>query len=225
MTRDQLNDFERLKKVQAHFQLHTRIWTGNEPVEAPVQDLDALIVAIRRSMGIQDDPGSSDKSAAQLALDRAVYKTYILCRRACTWARRKDDAALLKEMDQSESDLGRGPRDSVLARLRRFEERLRALTGIPAVYKISDEVVDELKAAIEAVDGHHKEGSDKNSHSISATAEIELLFKRSLSVLEALDDAVEGYIGDEEFVRAYFVNRRTNDRRARQKQEDSATGA
>lgn len=147
-----------------------------------------------------------------------VNLAYKLGLRIKNYAVSVNDTVLKTAVDLSKSDLKAGRAIDIINRCKKILDKAISVTAeAPAEYKITPELITETSSAIDAFMIDIPQRTLVGGTHSAATEELAALFITAKSQLQILDDLIEGDADkeDSEFVRNYFIMRRTVDRRTR----------
>ena len=147
------------------------------------------------------------------ALDAAFTLAASICLKAKPYARKINDAVLLKAIDHTFSDLHDIADDKGLTTCNAIVTALQPHLTALLPYKITQATLTDLSAAISTATPKAAERDVVNANSVNSTAQLRELFIAAKTALIELDDLIEGQLIDDHkaFVDTYFVARRVND--------------
>jgi hypothetical protein len=218
MTITQSNYLNMSNAVLTLFDEHAPAWTDSVVVADGVQQFRttvATIVTAATKQGDNDPKGhTAAKERARDELENLVYRTALRLR---SYASKVGDDVLKSKTLYSRSDLDRLKQNDLLncsrVILNVCIEKLPELSA----YLIDQSTVDSLQQCIDRAGELYAHRDTVEDERMEATAHLGLLFDQARKNLKAIDDLIEGYVDDEEFVAAFFNARRIHDLRGRKK--------
>jgi|GEM_PF-2574896 len=216
MNQEQLNSWTMMGDVKRHLEAHRSVWAASGPISESVAALEEVWREIELSQLVKADGSSGAKQAKDLALALAAGKAYKIGRRVLAWAKKQNQPEVAILVDHSRSELLQGAEEAMLNRQRQILQQARAHQAELAAYQVSDELLDGLEAAINTFATLRGGYSLKANQVIYSNARIEELLRKARTLLDILDDEVEGLIEDPGFIDQYKIARRITDRRATQ---------
>ena len=213
MKQNESNFQQMLRRVRAHFELHSATWSHEAPIEARVRRLIGIDDELGNQAGVQRRSGGTF-SIKDAELDTSATQATLMATRIRSFARTIQDPLLLKAADLSESDFRYGAQDTRIGHMNDILDKADEYAGQLLPFKISAADRDALRASLTRAGALRKQAVDGRVHQSVATARIPELIEAARLELEALDDDVPALVENDEFVQAYFVARRITDRRA-----------
>ncbi len=195
-----------------------------EPLVAEVvTDFKTIIDHIIATNAIKQTSDTGGYTANKnKALDAVFTLAVALGLKAKAYARKVNDAVLLKAVDYSSSTLHNMPESNALAICNTMVTAITPHLDALLPYKITADNLANLQAAMDtAIPLTAKRDTVDNTHTQS-TATLTDLFKQAGNTLDALDDLIEGQLNEThpDFVAIYFIARRINSTRGGGKSGD-----
>ncbi|RYZ17610.1 MAG: hypothetical protein EOO16_23950 [Chitinophagaceae bacterium] len=205
-----------------HLNLHPREWQNEGPIPGRVISVTNLFNEASGHGGQQRRSGNIF-TIKDAELSRAAGLAAPMATRIRSFARVIADPLLLAAMDHNPSDLLYGPQDLRVGYMNDILDAAKTHATQLAAYKVRPADITALEDALTSAGGLREKAGDAKVHTTVATSRIPELIDQLRTELEALDDDVEAFIENEEFVAAYFIARRITDRRATHSTEAPAT--
>ena len=219
MTQKQINSLNMFNAVLQYLTDNNTDWKANTLITEAIRKFSRSVEAINAQAAAQtgnDKKGYTAKKDQDL--ENLVSVAYKLALRIKNYAVSIDDPVLKQSVDFFRTELEAGKEKNIIDRCNTIVAKANSIVATaPAEYKITPELIAQVTAAAAAIEPDAAERDVvKGTHS-GATTELNTLISTAKAQLHTLDDLIEGDADDDssEFVKNYFIMRRTVDTKAR----------
>jgi len=196
------------------------LWIEIEVLKEDVDALDENQKELSDAVKAQKDNDQgvqiAQKKMNLTALAKAFNKAN---RKLCHQAKKTNNQVLLKSVDIPLSSFLYGEEKEILLRYNTVLKALRENLLVLSLYKFVKADADNLEAQLNRLIAIPGAISIMSGNQKAATRSIKELIDEAHTILDSLDDAVEGMIEDEEFVESWFVARKIKGRHNYKKAE------
>ena len=197
---------------------------ATEPLVAEVvTDFKTIVDHIIATNAIKQTSDTGGYTANKnKALDAVFTLAVALGLKAKAYARKVNDAVLLKAVDYSISTLHNMPESNALAVCNAMVTAITPHLSTLLPYKITADNLASLQAAMDTATPLTAKRDTVDITHTQSTATLADLFTQASNTLDALDDLIEGQLTEThpDFVDIYFIARRINSTRGGGKSED-----
>jgi hypothetical protein len=184
------------------------LW-GNEPEIVTVfakitEEYDTLITKNDAVTGM-DTIGYT--AAKDNVFDRICAQTLKLCRKMSGFAKTRNDLTLLPNVDVSLSSLSRGPELEVIARCAGLVDLAEKRITDFQNFKVTIDEINNIRQLFKEYDQYTGSRSNVKNDKTSTGKEIDVQISNIRTLLDTLDDLVEGLMEDDAFISRYKASR------------------
>jgi len=219
MTQKQTNSLNMFLTLLTFLEENNSNWSGNTVIAPAIQEFNSTVSTIQMQAGTQQSTNSkgytSKKDHDKEALVNLAYKLGL---RVKNYAVSINDLVLKQAVDFSRFDLETGKEANVLNRCKTIRDKANSVAAVaPVEYKITPQLITQVTKAIDAFTPDAALRNVASGVKAGATVALTSLFSSAKKQLRALDDLIKGDADDEDvdFVRNYFMMRKTADHSSR----------
>ena len=228
MTQRQINSLNMYNAVMKFLNDNNASWSTNTIIAAAVTAFSSSVSSIQEQAAAQQSTSAKGYTTKKdQDLENLVNLTYKLALRVKNYAVSIGDTVLKQAVDFSRHELESGKETDVLNRCISIISKANNVTATaPAAFKITPELISQAGDAAALITPDTAERNVVSGTHTGTTTQLSSLFSNARTQLNALDDLIEGDADeDSEFVRNYFIVRRTIDLTAGRKKETPETAA
>jgi hypothetical protein len=226
MMQKQINSLNMYNAVLQFLNDNNAAWSANTIIAAAVTLFGSTVSTIQQQAAAQQSSSKKGYTTKKdQDLENLIDLTYKLALRVKNYAAGINNPVLKQGVDFSRHELQNGKEADILNRCINIISKANDVTvTAPAAYKITPELVAQATAAAELITPDTAERDVVSGSHSGATTQLSSLFITARIQLNTLDDLLEGDADeDSEFVRNYFIVRRTIDHTAGRKKETTDT--
>ncbi len=229
MTQKQTNSLNMFFAVLQYLNDNSAEWNANTLISSGIQTFSTSVDAINKQAAAQtgsDKKGYTTKKDQDL--ENLVTLAYKLALRVKNYAVSINNPVLKQAVDFSRTELEAGKEKAIADRCNNIADKANSIVAAaPAEYKITPELIAQVTTAAAAIEPDTAERDVMGGTHTAATMQLNNLFTAARNQLHVVDDLIEGDADDDssDFVRNYFIMRRTVDRKGGGGKKDDGKGS
>lgn len=221
MDQHQQNSINMHQAVIFYFDETPAVWNAKTPLVNAFADFRNCADLLARAALLQQQ-GATGGYTKQKNMQKAalINLAHGMALKLKGYAKINNNAVLLQAVDYSPTDLRRSREQDLVNICQTIYDKGLEFAPVAPEYEITDDELTALQAAINVFKPMSILRDSMGDKRILARADIGILLKECMRLLDILDTLVEGLIKDKAFVAGYFQARKITDRAGRGKDED-----